>query len=243
MSREHKSKIIHPIYEFKHQHGRRYCCNGSCQCFTTIYQPKHSDFCESCKELKCELQKTCDELKSAQQITDILVREINFAKASTRASSNRYQCKYDDADFSSVEHNTAGINNWIPVNNSHSDNNRHKNTQQSNNLITLSNSFAVLGNICESCDKVTTNISKVHKALHVWRNRPKSPKKYSVLLVADSHIRGVAERLAIKLRSSFHTIGYIKPNANLNKIISSMKSEIRNLSKSDVAVLCRCCKE
>jgi hypothetical protein len=69
----------------------------------------------------------------------------------------------------------------------------------------------------------------------VQRNRPKSPKKYSVLLVADSHIRGTAERLAIKLRSSFHTIGYIKPNANLNKITSSMKSEIRNLSKSDVA--------
>jgi len=137
--------------------------------------------------------------------------------------------------LATMKSNWAGINNWIPVHNSHSDNNRHKNTQQSNNLITLSNSFAVLGNICESSDKATTNISKVWKALHVQRNRPKSPKKYSVLLVADSHIRGIAERLAIKLRSSFHTIGYIKPNANLNKITSSMKSEIRNLSKSDVA--------
>ena len=72
------------------------------------------------------------------------------------------------------------------------------------------------------------------------RNRPKTPKKHSVLLVAESHLRGVAERLAIKLRSSFHTIGYVKPNANLNNITSSMKSEIRNLSKSDVVVLCGC---
>jgi len=44
-------------------------------------------------------------------------------------------------------------------------------------------------------------------------NSPKTPKKHSVLLVGDSHIRDVAERLAIKLRSSFRTIGYVKPNA------------------------------
>jgi len=56
--------------------------------------------------------------------------------------------------------------------------------------------------------------------------------------VADSHIRGVAERLAIKLRSSFHATGYVKPNANLNNITLSIKSEIRNFSKSDVVVLC-----
>jgi len=101
--------------------------------------------------VKCELQKTRDELKSAQLIIDLLVREINFAKASTGASTSGYQCKYNDTGFSSDESNRAGMNNWIPVKNSHSDN-RHKSTQQSNNLITLSNSFAVLGNLCESSD-------------------------------------------------------------------------------------------
>ena len=44
--------------------------------------------------------------------------------------------------------------------------------------------------------------------------------------------------LAIKLRSSSCTVGYVKPNANLNNMTSSMKSEIRNLSKSGVVVLC-----
>ena len=55
--------------------------------------------------------------------------------------------------------------------------------------------------------------------------------------MGDSHIRGVAERMAIKLRSSVRTIGYVKPNAYLNNITSTMKSEIKNLSKNDV-VLC-----
>ena len=54
--------------------------------FTSIYQPKHSDLCENCKTLECELHKTQGELKSAQLITDLLVQEINFTKASTGAS-------------------------------------------------------------------------------------------------------------------------------------------------------------
>ena len=133
-----------------------------------------------------------------------------------RPSTNRYYCKYDGADFSSYESNGAGTNKWIPVKNSLSDNIRCKNMQQPNNLITLSCSFAVLGSLRESSDEATTNIPRVHKALHAQRNRPKTPKKHSVLLVGDSPIRGIAERLAIKLRSSFFTAGYVKPNAGLN---------------------------
>jgi hypothetical protein len=49
-------------------------------CFTSIYQSKHSDLCENCKALKCELQKTHEELKSAQLITDLLVKEIILLK-------------------------------------------------------------------------------------------------------------------------------------------------------------------
>jgi len=56
--------------------------------------------------------------------------------------------------------------------------------------------------------------------------------------VGDSHIRGGAEGLAIKLKSSFHTIGYVKPNADLNSIKLTLKSEVKGVSKNDVVVLC-----
>ena len=95
-------------------------------CFTCIYQPKHSDLCENCKALKCELQKTHEVLKSTQLNTDSLAKEINFTKPSTGASTNWYQCKYVDAKFSSDKSNRAGINNWIPVKNNHSENIRCK---------------------------------------------------------------------------------------------------------------------
>ena len=63
------------------------------------------------------------------------------------------------------ENNGAGTNNWIPVKNRHSHNIRRKNIQQLSNLITLSNSYAVLDNLYVLPDKATTNIPKVHKAL------------------------------------------------------------------------------
>jgi len=55
--------------------------------------------------------------------------------------------------------------------------------------------------------------------------------------VGDIEIRDVAERLAIELRSSFRTIGYIKTNADLNNIAWTVKSEIKNFIKNDVVVL------
>jgi hypothetical protein len=60
------------------------------------------------------------------------------------------------------EYNGAGTNNWIPAKNNYCHNIRRKNTQQLNNVITLSNSFAVLDNLYELPDNSTT-IPKVHK--------------------------------------------------------------------------------
>jgi hypothetical protein len=56
--------------------------------------------------------------------------------------------------------------------------------------------------------------------------------------VADSHIRGSAEGLSFKLGSSFCATGYVKLNTILHDVIKSVKSEMKNLSENDVAVLC-----
>jgi hypothetical protein len=63
-------------------------------------------------------------------------------------------------------------------------------------------------------------------ALRAQRNGPKTPKKHFVLLVGDSHIRDVVERLAIKLRSSFRT--NVKPNGRLRLKQYYIDSEIRD---------------
>ena len=44
--------------------------------------------------------------------------------------------------------------------------------------------------------------------------------------------------LLTKLGSSFHIIGYVKPNANLKHVTLSVKLELKNFNKHDVVVLC-----
>jgi len=51
--------------------------------------------------MKCKIQKSHKELKSAQFTTDLSVKETWLE--CLRASTNRYQCKYGDADFSHDE--------------------------------------------------------------------------------------------------------------------------------------------
>jgi Fe-S cluster assembly scaffold protein SufB len=60
--------------------------------------------------------------------------------------------------------------------------------------------------------------------------------KHGVLIIGDSHVQGYAERLSDNLGHSFNVTGYVKPNADLNIITTTAKSESINMTKDDVAV-------
>jgi hypothetical protein len=74
--------------------------------------------------------------------------------------------------------------------------------------------------------------------MYIKIQRPRSTKNHSVILMGDSHVRGISERLSRNLGPSFGTTGCVKPNATLSYITSSESSELRKLSKSDVVILC-----
>jgi hypothetical protein len=61
------------------------------------------------------------DLPTSSAATNLIVKEIDFNKASTEASTKRYQCKYDYTKFSSKKSNGDDTNNWKPVKNSDSD--------------------------------------------------------------------------------------------------------------------------
>ena len=109
---------------------------------------------------------------------------------------------------------------------------------QPQNLITLTNSFEVLGNLDEASEKATSNLQKAPNTSCAQKEKPRTSKEHSVILLGDSHVRGIADRLSLNLGSSFHTTGCAKPSATLNYITSSEISELRKLSKSDMVVLC-----
>jgi len=59
-----------------------------------------------------------------------------------------------------------------------------------------------------------------------------------ILLLGDSHIKGLAERMSISLGSSFNVTEITKPNANIKGITSPSDSPPVNLTKQDMIIFC-----
>jgi len=59
-----------------------------------------------------------------------------------------------------------------------------------------------------------------------------------ILLLGDSHVRVIAERMNSSLGSSFNMTGIDKPNANIKGITSSSDSSLANLTKQDMVIFC-----
>jgi hypothetical protein len=62
--------------------------------------------------------------------------------------------------------------------------------------------------------------------------------KHRTLIIGDSHARGCAERLSDHLGHSFSVTGYVKPNADVETITTTTKSECENMTNNDVIILC-----
>jgi hypothetical protein len=62
--------------------------------------------------------------------------------------------------------------------------------------------------------------------------------KYKILLLGDSHARGLAEKISSCLGNSFSVSGVIKPNADIKGIMSPRHFSTDNLTKQDVIILC-----
>jgi hypothetical protein len=203
-------------------------CNFNSECFPHVSVQDPSKLYLSSEALKCVI-KTQDELKSAWLIIELLVNEVNTLKACSGARLS---------DRKTEDTKPDDFHKWILVKQAHSNSQKRNPTIQSKNLITLTNSFEVLGNLDDASEKATPNLTMAPKTSCVQKQRQHTSKKHSVILMGDSHVRGIAERLSINLGSSFNTTGCVKRNTTLSYIMSSEISALSELSKSDVVVLC-----
>jgi hypothetical protein len=102
--------------------------------------------------------------------------------------------------------------------------------------VQTSNRYAVLSNLQETPDNFPKVVSHSAKISYI-KKESTSSKNQTILLIGDSHARGISERLASYLGSSYHCTGYVKPNADLNIIISTGISEVKTLDKNDVVIV------
>jgi hypothetical protein len=75
---------------------------------------------------------------------------------------------------------------------------------------------------------------------HTSRKEPSNVANHAILLIGESHAKGITERLATQLRSSIRCTGYVKPNADLNTITSAGITEVKTLNKNYVIIYGYC---
>ena len=58
-----------------------------------------------------------------------------------------------------------------------------------------------------------------------------------VIILGDSHARGIASELLQQSNHQFHTTGYVKPNATLTELLRTAKCELNKLSSKDTVIV------
>jgi len=59
-------------------------------------------------------------------------------------------------------------------------------------------------------------------------------KNRKMIILGDSHARGLSGKLKDILRDNFEFIGYTKPNCNIKSLIASAQADIAKLANNDV---------
>ena len=98
------------------------------------------------------------------------MNEVNTLKACSEASGS---------DLKTEDINLADFHKWIPIKRAHSISHKRNRMFQPQNLITLTNSFEVLGNLDETSEMATSNFQKAPNTSCVQIKNPRTLKEHS----------------------------------------------------------------
>jgi hypothetical protein len=62
-------------------------------------------------------------------------------------------------------------------------------------------------------------------------------KKQKIIIMGDSHARGLAKELKYKLNHEFEVQGIIKPGSTLENLVKTTCSDLRTLTKRKVCLV------
>ena len=111
----------------------------------------------------------------------------------------------------------------------------------SNRFSLLDNDVDLEGNattkaVSASIKKQTVNSVRKCKINNCKKNKVIN-SVHKVLIVGDSHARGCAAEVKLKLNSEYEVIGFVNPGLTMKAIKGSVKEKINQLTKEDIVVL------
>jgi lysophospholipase L1-like esterase len=115
------------------------------------------------------------------------------------------------------------------------------NDSDSANAININNKKRTPENKIDDLPSNTSNnISKNSgkRMMKGHNNKTENNKNHKIVIIGDSHARGLAKEVRNHLKKNFEINGLVKPGAGAEILANSAMSEMVNLTKSDVIVFC-----
>lgn len=190
--------------------------------------------CPKCIEMKTELLKLQDELKSVRLIVRLLEDERNNQLSDQGSSHNLANSEEEEANQSqptSKEYDRAWkkVLNRKTIHNSQIKNPLTNKKQQTPVVLTMNSNE-------QRTDKQDGAVSGKIKVSSGFNSN--YSKRHRIIIIGDSHVRGCSDKLANSLGKAFSVIGITKPNANVSAILHSTNLKNDKLSKRDVVIIC-----
>jgi hypothetical protein len=192
--------------------------------------------CDLCVLMKAELVNVKQELNSFKEIVKVLQEELHQLNHSSQPAS----CIESDHNTEEKSQPDPVGNNWTTS--SSNKRNKHRPTINDHRQIpTLtSNKFAALTNL--QIDHVFSDSipqEKNHKKNRCSGQRRKTTNEvnHKILVVGDSHCRGIAAELNHCLGSTHKVTSCVQPGAGMETILNSLQNDMKSLKPNDTLVI------
>jgi hypothetical protein len=186
--------------------------------------------CVNCFKMKDYLKVVTTELKSVQLIIKILQEESRMNADKSLNKDNLVKCmEYNTHDKTSSE------NEWIEI---QSKIHKVRKMNRPTDCKRKQNSYIpVLTNRYAPKDNEVTKVTK--SRIESLRNKTKkeSEIKQKIIIMGDSHARGMAKELKYRLNQEFEIQCIIKPGSTLEKLVKTTYSDLKTLTKRDVCLV------
>ena len=201
--------------KFKMASGTVLECNSACKKSEKIKENEHRK-CKECEKLKEELLINKQEIESLQEIIKILRKECNIGDAEiwpSIAKDNAWRTQ--KAKSYRKRQQTPNNEKLGPI----------------NRIPVIVNRFALPSDYRLDSTEEAENLGLIQVTGR--KTNPRTDRRNKVLIIGDSHSRGLAGNLKEKL--DYNVSGVVKPNATSNEVI---KTNIQDMSAKDVVVVC-----
>jgi len=189
--------------------------------------------CNKCSAYEDQLKEALAELGSAQMIIDILQKELLSSVSITNTQDNNIASMEGFVNFNSRRKKMKSPtceNGNLPI------------PQQFKPIPTIMNRYALLDNLEEATKTSHSHSHKETSEVIPKRNINKKKslptiKKKKIVIIGDSHARGLATEISSSLDNNFEVTGTVLPGARLENIIKLADGEISALGKSDAVIV------